>query len=51
MPTRGHIAFVQQNRHLIREPILIIASKIYEYDPERLQDYLKQMGILKLHRN
>jgi hypothetical protein len=44
MPTRGHVAFVQQNRHLIREPILIIASKIYDYDPERLQDYLKQWG-------
>ncbi|MCI0441984.1 hypothetical protein L0152_02065 [bacterium] len=44
MPTRGHIEFVQQNRHLIREPILIVASKIYDYDPERLQDYLKQWG-------
>lgn len=44
MPTRGHIEFVQQHRHLIREPILIVASKIYDYDPERLQDHLKHWG-------
>jgi hypothetical protein len=44
MPTRGHIEFVKQNRDLIKEPILIIASKIYDYDPERLQDHLKQWG-------
>jgi hypothetical protein len=44
MPTQGHIEFVQQHRHLIREPILIVASKIYDYDPERLQDYLKRWG-------
>lgn len=44
MPTQGHIEFVKRNRDLIREPILIIASKIYDYDPERLQDHLKQWG-------
>lgn len=44
MPTQGHIEFVQQHRDLIREPILIVASKIYDYDPERLQDYLKRWG-------
>jgi hypothetical protein len=44
MPTQGHIEFVQQHRDLIREPILIVASKIYDYDPERLQDCLKRWG-------
>src|SRR5262245_37799169 len=47
MPIKGHIEFVQKHRDLIREPILIIASKIYDYDPERLQDYLKQWGFSK----
>jgi hypothetical protein len=44
MPTHGHIKFVQQHRNLIREPILIVASKIYDYDSERLQDHLKEWG-------
>lgn len=44
MPTPGHIEFINQNRDLIREPILIIASRIYEFDRERLQDHLKQWG-------
>lgn len=44
MPTQGHIEFVKRNRELIKEPILIIASRIYDYDQERLQDHLKQWG-------
>jgi hypothetical protein len=47
MPTRGHIEFVRKHRDLIREPILIVASKIYDYDPERLQDHLKEWGLSK----
>ena len=44
MPTPGHIEFINRNRDVIREPILIIASKIYDFDRERLQDHLKRWG-------
>lgn len=44
MPTSNHIQFIELNRHLIREPILILASKIYEYDQENLQEHLKRWG-------
>jgi hypothetical protein len=45
MPTVGHIRFIERHRNLIREPVLIVGSKIYDYDQEHLQAHLRKWGI------
>ncbi len=44
MPTPMHISFVKENKTLIREPILIVASKIYDYDQEDYRARLEEWG-------
>src|SRR5690349_11889438 len=44
MAHRNHIAFISLNKDLIREPILLIGSKMYDYDPVDLAEELKKLG-------
>lgn len=44
MATRNQINFIEQNKDLINEPILLVGSKLYEYDKENIKARLEQYG-------
>ncbi|MEO8209367.1 MAG: hypothetical protein ABI840_02310 [bacterium] len=44
MATRNQINFISLNKELIKEPILIVGSKIYEYDNENIKSRLLEFG-------
>ncbi|MBX2963397.1 MAG: methyltransferase domain-containing protein [Cyclobacteriaceae bacterium] len=44
MAHRNQIKFLEANQDLVREPILIVGSKLYNYDKFDLEAELKRMG-------
>ncbi|MBL7853057.1 MAG: methyltransferase domain-containing protein [Cyclobacteriaceae bacterium] len=44
MAHHNQIEFLQKNRDLLREPILLVGAKVYDYDQFDLKAELSQMG-------
>ena len=44
MATGSHLKFLILNKDLIKEPVLIVGSKHYDYDKENLKARLTEMG-------
>lgn len=44
MATRNQIGFISLSKELINEPILIVGSKIYDYDNENIKSRLIEFG-------
>lgn len=45
MATLGQLQFLRQNRDLLAEPVLLVGSKMYEYDAGDLRKVLAEMGL------
>ncbi|MEO6695004.1 MAG: methyltransferase domain-containing protein [Ignavibacteria bacterium] len=48
MATRNQISFLNQNRGSINEPVIIVGSKLYDYDKENISAKLSEWGIKKI---
>lgn len=48
MATRNQINFIKANLDLIKDPILIVGSKIYEYDKENIKKRLEEFGFSEI---
>lgn len=44
MATGSHLNFLNINKDLIKEPVLIVGSKHYDYDKENLKVRIREMG-------
>ena len=44
MATRNQISFLEKNKKSIDEPIIIVGSKLYDYDKENIKVRLNQWG-------
>lgn len=45
MATKNQIKFLELNKDLINEPVLIVGSKLYDFDKEDLRSILNKFGI------
>lgn len=48
MAHKNQIAFIKQNRDLIKEPILLVGAKVYDYDQFDLKAELIEMGYVDI---
>ncbi len=48
MAHANQLAFIQKNKALIKEPILIIGSKQYNYDQYNINSYLQSVGFTNI---
>lgn len=48
MATGSHLKFLLLNKDLIKEPLLIVGSKHYDYDKENIKARIKEMGIKEI---
>ncbi len=44
MATRNQISFLEKNKNSIKEPIIIVGSKQYDYDKENIKERLNEWG-------
>ena len=44
MATRNQISYLKLNKDLINEPVLVVGSKIYDYDSENIKKRLQELG-------
>lgn len=44
MATKNQISFLEKNRDSIKEPIIIVGSKQYDYDKENIKERLNEWG-------
>ncbi|MBP9192039.1 MAG: hypothetical protein KBF96_05770 [Ignavibacteria bacterium] len=45
MATKNQINYLEINKDLIKEPVLIVGSKLYDYDKEDIRKYLNNTGL------
>jgi Methyltransferase domain len=45
LATRNQISYINLNKDFIKEPILIVGSKMYDYDEENIKDRIQELGL------
>ncbi|MCB0726127.1 MAG: hypothetical protein R3A12_03760 [Ignavibacteria bacterium] len=45
MATKNQINFLELNKDLIKEPVLIVGSKLYDFDKEDIRSFLNKSGL------
>lgn len=45
MATKNQLKFLEQNRDVIKEPVLIVGSKQYDFDKENIRTGLNKIGV------
>jgi len=48
MATKNQINYLEINRDNIKEPVLIVGSKLYDYDKEDIRSYLNKTGLTEI---
>lgn len=48
MATKNQINFLELNKDIIKEPVLIVGSKLYDYDKEDIRKFLINSGIIDI---